>query len=156
MPRLPADGGPGRPMLQRFDGPLEHPRIPFRGPMEPQGPMMRNDGPRFEPSEPEMRRLNEDFRGPPPMEGRGQVPMELDHHSHVRPMPIGARPVRADRPFEGNPRMDGGPNPNQIPFVPGRPVENIPRHPASHENSPGSLITPSTPPRQDKGMLKLK
>ncbi|XP_078371534.1 uncharacterized protein LOC144655193 [Oculina patagonica] len=146
MQRPPTDAGPGRPMPQRFDGPSEHPRMPFRGPMEPQGPMMRNDGPRFQPNEPEMRRLNEDFRGPPPM---GQPPMELDHHLHARPLAIGPPPVRADRPFEGNPRMDGGPNPNA--FVPGRPVENIPRHPTSHENSPGSLVTPSTPPRPDKG-----
>ena len=151
MQRPPTDTGPGRPMAPRFDGPSEHPRIPFRGPMEPQGPMMRNDGPRFEPNEPDMRRRNEDFRGPPPMEGRGQPLMELDHHSHVRPMAIGPPPMRADRPFEGNPRVDGGPNPN--PFVPVRPVENIPRNPTSHENSPGSLITPGTPPRQDKGTV---
>lgn len=135
------DAGPGRPMLPRFDGPLEHPRVPLRGPtsMEPQGPrpMMRNDGPRFEANEPEMRRRNEDFRGPP---------MEHDHHAHVRPMPMGVPPMRADRPFDGNPRLDPL-------FVHGRPMEEIPRHPTSHENSPGSLVTPSTPPRlQDKGM----
>lgn len=152
MQRPPIDAGPGRPMPQRFDGP-EHPRIPFRGPMEPQGPMMRNDGPRFEPSEPEMRRPNEDFRVPPLVEGRGQPPMEHDYRSHDRPMAIGPPPMRADRPFEGNPRMDGGPNPNT--FVPVGPVDNILRHPACHENSPGSAFMPSTPPRKDKGMLHL-
>ena len=61
----PTDVGPGRPMLPRFDGPSEHPRIP--------GPMMRNDSPRFTANEPEIRRRNEDFRGPP---------MERDHNSH--------------------------------------------------------------------------
>ena len=61
----PTDVGPGRPMLPRFDGPSEHPRIP--------GPMMWSDSPRFTANEPEIRRRNEDFRGPP---------MEHDHNSH--------------------------------------------------------------------------
>jgi len=129
----PTDIGPGRPMLPRFDGPSEHPRIPRRGGMEPQGPMMRNDGPRFTANEPEFRRLNEDFRGPP---------MEHDLNSRGRAMPMEA-------PFEGNPRLEGPRNPA---FVHGRPQEEIPRHPASCEPGSGSLVTPSTPPRQDKGI----
>ena len=136
----PTDVGPGRPMLPKFDGPSEHPRIPRRGAMEPPGPMMRNDSPRFTANEPEMRRRNEDFRGPP---------MERDQNLHGRAMPVGAPLMIADRPFEGDPRLEGGPNPN---FVHGRPQGEIPRHPASHEPGSGSLATPSTPPRQDKGM----
>lgn len=137
----PADVGPGRPMPSRFDGPSDHPRIPHRGAMEPQGPMMGNDGPIFAANEPEMRRLNDDFRGPP---------MEHDHNSRGRAMPIGAPPIIADRSFEVNPRLEGGPNPG---LRHGRAQEEISRLPASHEPSPGPLITPRTPPRHDKGML---
>ena len=124
----PLDAGPGRPMLPMFE---EHSRMPLRGPapMDPEGPTIRHDGPRFEANEPHMRRLNEDFRGPP---------MEHDPHSLARPMLMGpgVPPVRSDR-YEGPARPDGGMDPM---FVHGRPAEDIP--------------TPRTPPRQDRGMLR--
>ena len=141
----PLGVGPGRPMPPRFEGPPEHVGMPLRGPapMEPPVHMMRSDVPRFEAIEPEMRRFNDDFRGPP---------MEVDHPSHVRPIAMAGPPMRSDRPFGNNPRLDVGLNPQ---FAHGRPVEEVARHPTSHENNPGPLITPSTPPRQDKGMLTL-
>lgn len=122
----PIDAAPGRPMGPMFE---EHTRIPHRGPapMDPQGPPIRHDGPRFEPNEPHMGRHNDDFRGPP---------MDLDQHSLGRSMSMdhGVPPVR----FEGPPRLDGGSNPM---LVHGKPVEGIPE--------------PRTPPRQDRGMLML-
>lgn len=139
-PGTPPEIGPGRPIAPRYDGPPEHLRIQNRGPaaMEP-GHMMRVDDPRFEANEPEMRRFNEDYRGPH---------TEVDRPSLGRPLPVGGPSIRTDRPFDNSPRVDGGLNPQ---FPHGRHVEEIARHPGSHENSPGSVVTPSTPPRQEKG-----
>lgn len=138
-PGTPPEIGPGRPIASRFDGPPEHLRIQTRGPapMEP-GHMMRVEDPRFEASKPEMRRFNDDYR---------RAPMEVDPTSLGRPIPMGGPPIRTERPFDNGPRLDGGLNPQ---FSHGRPVEEIARHPTSHENSLGSMVTPSTPPRQDK------
>ena len=98
------DVAPGRPMGPMFE---EHTRIPHRvpAPMDPQGPPVRHDGPRFEPNEPHMGRHGDDFRGPP---------MDLDQHSLGRPMPMdpGVPPIRFD-----------GPNPM---LVHSKPVEGIP------------------------------
>ena len=117
---VPPDAGPGRPMLPIYE---EHARIPHRGPapVDPQGPPMRHEGPRFEPNEPHMGRHNEDFRG---------HPVELDQRSHGRHMPLG--------PGEP-PRRGAGSNPM---FPHGRPLDDIPAPRTPPRQDRGMLFFP--------------